>query len=165
MVLADRLAPQSCHGDGYALDQPPALPSETLIADLLRWIGGATGYDITAALAKPPEIDFCITGEVIPYEDDIMTVPDDLRAAYDWPNRRILLVRPWTADDPRDRAALLHELIHHVQLLNRSYECPQAPEWEAYKLQEAWLAENRIEAGFDWLVIYMASRCPRDHHP
>ena len=165
VVLADRLAPQSCQGDGEALALPPTLPSAALVAELLHWIDAATSYDIAAALANPPEISFCSKGESIRYEDDILIVPNDLRAAYDWPNRRILLVQPWSADNPRDRSALLHELVHHVQLLNRGFDCPQASEWETYKLQDAWLTENDVESGFDWLLIYMASRCPRDHHP
>jgi hypothetical protein len=60
---------------------------------------------------------------------------------------------------------LLHELIHHVQLANRDYECLEQPEWEAYQLQEAFLAEHGIASGFDWLQIYFLSQCPRDIHP
>jgi hypothetical protein len=60
---------------------------------------------------------------------------------------------------------LLHELVHAVQFDNRSWDCLGAPEWQAYKMQEAWLAEHGISADFDWLLIYMQSRCPRDIHP
>jgi len=38
-------------------------------------------------------------------------------------------------------------------------------EWEAYKLQEAWLAEQGLASGFDWPQIFLLSRCPWDVHP
>ena len=165
-ILADRSAPGECKGDTIAPleDNAPTLPAD-LVPGLLHWIARATDYEITNSLANPPSIAFCAKGDVILYESGLITVPHDLRAAYDLVEERILLVRPWDPDNPRDRSALLHELIHHVQLKNRIWECPQAPEWQAYKLQEAWLAEQGIEAEFDWLAIYIRSKCPRDIHP
>lgn len=67
--------------------------------------------------------------------------------------------------NPRDVSILLHELTHHVLFTNRSYACLQESEWEAYKLQEAYLEENEIASGFGWLQIYFLSKCPSDIHP
>lgn len=99
------------------------------------------------------------------YEETRVLVDEHLRAVYDWPHQRVLIVAPWDAENPRDVSVLLHELVHHVQLADRAWPRLQAPEWEAYTLQERWLEERGIESGFDWLQIYFLSRCPRDIHP
>ena len=136
---------------------PPAL-----VIDLLGWIAASTEYDTSG---KPPQITFALKGDTILYESGTAVIVDTLHGAYDWPNRRIILVLPWDRGDPRDVSVLLHELTYHVQLSNRNYEYLERPEWEAYKLQEAYLAENEIDLGFDWLEIYFMSKCPRDIHP
>ena len=79
--------------------------------------------------------------------------------------RRIHLVRPWGAANARDQSRLLHELIHDVQFQNKSWECPNATEWEAYKLHEEWLQQHGINPNFNWFAIQMRARCPRDIHP
>lgn len=160
----------ACAAPGQPGAQPadcpdPSRPSADLVEELLGWIEARTDYDVAAARAAPPEILFCQTGDSIEYEGNDILVEPGLRAAYDLTSQRIFLVLPWDPDDPRHVSALLHELVHHVQLLNRAWECPEATEWEAYDLQAQWLAENRIDPGFDWLWIYMISRCPRDIHP
>ena len=133
-----------------------------LVIDLLGWIAAATEYDTTG---KPPQVTFAQTGDIIHYESGTAIIDTTWHGAYDMPNRRIILVRPWNSGDLRDVAVLLHELTHHVQLSNRNYQCLEQPEWEAYKLQEAYLAENEIASGFDWMQIYFMSKCPRDIHP
>jgi len=143
----------------------PAPPPVALVEELTRWIGDQTDYDISQTLEDPPDISFCDTGDVITYEGHDLLVDETLRAAYDLSDRHIFLVAPWQADNPEHVSALLHELIHDVQLLNRKWDCLGAPEWEAYKLQEKWLAERGIDPGFDWLRIFFLSRCPRDIHP
>ena len=161
----------SIPGAGNATDQtsePEALAfdnSEKLIRGLIEWIGRNTSYDIERSLANPPSISFCDTGETIEYEAMEIVVDAQLRAAYDAKIRHVFLVRPWDASDTMDQSRLLHELIHDVQYLNRGWNCLQEPEWETYKLQEMWLAQNGLDANFDWLQIFFASRCPRDIHP
>ena len=140
-------------------------PPRDMVTELTHWIGENTNYDISRTLQEPPRVSFCKTGEAIVYEGDEMIVDPRLKAAYDLSERRIFLVLPWDAGDPRDASALLHELIHDIQLLNRDWPCLGAPEWEAYKLQAAWLREQGVESDFDWLHIYMRARCPRDIHP
>ncbi len=122
-------------------------PSPGQVRALLGWIGRNAGYDVGPALADPPAIRFCSTGETIEYEDRRVVVDRRLRAAYDVERRAIDLVRPWRPDDVRDRGTLLHELIHHVQLTSRAWSCWGKAEWQAYKLQEAWLAEQGVEFG------------------
>jgi hypothetical protein len=145
-------------------DCPPDAPG-ALVRRLLGWLAAHSDYDTGRAAADPPEIRFCRSGEVIRYEGHDILVEPDLRAAFDLRARRIYLVLPWRADDPRNVSALLHELIHDVQFAARDWPCPQATEWEAYRLQAAWLEEQGIDPGFDWFGIHMRARCPGDVHP
>lgn len=140
-----------------------AAPDASVIEDLVRWIGRHTHYDISRTLANAPEISFCSAGDVIAYESNDLLVDEKLKAAYDLKSRRIFLVLPWTASRGEDLSVLLHELIHDVQLHNRTWECSQQTEWEAYRLQAAWLAENGIEANFNWAEILIRSRCLGEH--
>ena len=55
--------------------------------------------------------------------------------------------------------------IHRAQFHARDWPCPAAAEPEAYRLQEAWLAERGIDPGFEWVEIYLHARCPSDRHP
>ncbi|MEM8797950.1 MAG: DUF6647 family protein [Pseudomonadota bacterium] len=140
-------------------------PTHETIIELYEWIEAKTDYDLSKPKAEPPEILFCAVGEDIPYEDRRMVVePNDL-GVYDPINRRIYLVGSWSETRLEDVAVLLHELVHDVQFVNRTWECPNQSEWEAYKLHELWLSEKGIDAGFDWTRIYFRSKCPRDIHP
>ena len=158
-----------------AADDPPSAvcpgfvaPKEVpaaLVADLLAWIGGNSGYGIPPAELPPLEVSFCLPGSVVPYEGAELLVQPDLRGVYDLQAGRIYLVLPWSATSPRDVSVLLHELIHHVQFASRSWPCPQAAEWEAYRLQAQWLEAQELEPGFDWFQIWRLSRCPGSVHP
>jgi len=136
-----------------------------VVVELLTWIEAHTDYDVSASLAEPPSIGFCRHGDVIDYEGQSLNVDPDLGGAYDMERRHIYLAQPWDASNVRNLGTLLHELIHDVQYRNRDWPCWQKTEWEAYKLQESWLAEKGLSAGFDWALILMLSHCPQGHHP
>ena len=142
----------------------PLVP-RAVISDLVKWIGDHTDYNISKTLMEPPSVRFCDQDTQIYYEGEMVIVDPMLRAAYDMRDRHIYLVRPWKVSSAKDLSTLLHELIHDVQYLNRNWPCKEKPEWEAYKLQEAWLSEQGVESEFNWLKIFMLSRCPRDIHP
>jgi len=142
----------------------PLIP-EAVISDLVKWIGDHTDYNISKTLMEPPSVSFCDEDDEIYYEGEMIIVDPMLRAAYDMRDRHIYLVRPWKLSSVKDLSTLLHELIHDVQYLDRNWPCKEEPEWEAYKLQEAWLSEQGVESEFNWLQIFMLSRCPRDIHP
>lgn len=173
-LLAEIPQPAECSGSFIETFALPTAPDTTVAlqraaADLMPhftdWIETETDYDVDIIKNSPPEVVFCDIGETIEYEDKDFEVPSDLRAAYDLPANRIFLVQPWVATNIEDQSALLHELIHAVQLSGRYWPCIQAPEWEAYRLQDLWLRQNGISDTFDWMLIYFLSRCPRDHHP
>lgn len=49
----------------------------------------------------------------------------------------------WDADSPVAQSYLVHELVHHAQLLSRKqYPCHAAKEREAYMMQNQWLTEH-----------------------
>ena len=127
---------------------------------LIGWIALKTDYDLSSVYRDPPEIVFCQVGEFVEYEAEGLLVDEILAAVYDLSRRRIYLVQPWTAEEPFDLSVLLHELIHAVQLDNRDWPCPGAPEWEAYTLQSHWLQEQGIMPNLDWDTIYKLSQCP-----
>jgi hypothetical protein len=133
---------------------------QALYADLVGWIALHTVYDVARTWYEPPEIVFCAVGEVIDYEGRDLLVDPALRAAFDLPARRILIVLPWSPDGLIDRSILLHELIHDVQLHSREWDCLGAPEWEAYRLQDLWLQEHGVILPFDWPAIRRLSECP-----
>ena len=131
-----------------------------LVSDLIGWIALNTDYDVSLVYHEPPLITFCEVGDLVPYEDVDLLVEPALRAAYDLRVRRIHLVEPWSPDEPFDVSVLLHELIHDVQLANREWECVNAPEFEAYWLQDRWLSERGVRVEFNWVAIARHSLCP-----
>lgn len=145
-------------------DVPDELET-SLIDSLLDWVELNTQYDVSKTRQDPPILDFCKVGELIEYEGLQIMVDAGLNAAYDSHRRTINIVGSWNPDSTWDQSILLHELVHDVQLQNREWYCLQQPEWEAYRLQDAWLQQQGMQSGFDWLYIYFLSRCPRDHHP
>lgn len=152
---------------GVLSDQPPSesIVTDTMIRELIAWIGRNSDYDVSHSLNDPPDVSFCATGDIIEYEGEDVIVDEHLKAAYDLKAHRIFLVSPWRISDAMDVSGLLHELFHEVQFRSRDWACIQEPEWEAYKLQEKWLREQGFEPEFDWLRIRLISKCFRDIHP
>ncbi|NDE90243.1 MAG: hypothetical protein EB059_03770 [Alphaproteobacteria bacterium] len=70
----------------------------------------------------------------------------------------------WDAGDARTVSFLVHELVHHAQLVGgRPYACNNAKEWEAYKLQNMWLAEHGLPSAVDERWIAHMSNCGVDY--
>lgn len=149
----------------FSSTNDPPVPI-TLLHELLHWIDGHTDYDVSAFLDQAPTVRFCQRGEQILYEGKTLKVEQHLRGLYDKPDSSIILVKPWDASSPTDVSTLLHELIHMVQYHHKDWLCWQRTEWEAYKLQDAWLKERGLDPHFNWLQIQMLSNCnPHDIHP
>ena len=136
-----------------------------VVAELINWIGEHTHYDISPTLADPPSVIFSDAGQEILYEGRHLVLSSSFRAVYDVETRNIYLRRPWIFSNIFDKSTLLHELVHDVQYQNRIWSCAGKSEWQAYKLQEAWLLERGVESGFNWVQILIQSRCPHDVHP
>ena len=152
-----------CPAAGGACPAPlPMSVPDAVTEALAEWIEAHSDYTLPQGA---PAIFMCQSGEVITYEGHDLLVDSDLRAAYDLVEDRIFLVAPWSEDDPMQLSSLLHELIHRAQFHARDWPCPAAAEPEAYRLQEAWLAERGVDPGFEWVEIYLHARCPSDRHP
>ena len=143
-----------------------ALPIKALKISLLEWIGENSDYDVSSIITNPPVVHFCERGRPFTYEGKVINFDETIRGIYDETTKEICLAKPWDASNTEDIGVLLHELAHHVQFENRLWLCGQKTEWQAYKLQEAWLQERDIDPEFNWVYIYMSSSCsPRDIHP
>lgn len=152
--------------DGFAYTSSTEAELQSVVADLLEWIGEHSKYDVAGPLDDPPQISFCECGEIIEYEGRSITVHEGVKGIYDLQVNRITLVRPWDRRDLLNVSTLLHELVHVVQYHSREWPCWHATEWQAYKLQEQWLMERRIDPGFNWVEIRLLSSCTRrDIHP
>lgn len=145
------------------LSEPHDLAEEA--ARLLAWIGAHSDLPIAPVMADLPAVRFCDVGEIVPYEAGDIEVHDRLKGAYDAVHNVIYLVGPWTGETELDRSVLLHELVHAAQMRGPPFPCTAAMEWDAYRLQEAYLAERGIDPGFNWFAIHMLSRCPDLVHP
>ncbi|KZY39677.1 hypothetical protein A3731_10430 [Roseovarius sp. HI0049] len=88
------------------------------------------------------------------------------RGLYDPDTQTIYLVRPWSMRNPQDVSVLLHELAHHRQATAQHWYCPGQQELPAYRLQEAWLAEQGARIRINWIAATLAGGCtPHDFHP
>jgi hypothetical protein len=159
-----RSGPMDQKGVDEAVDGG-SMVSEAILSKLIGWIGDRTNYDISRALHHLPTVSFCDPESEISYEGETIIVDPMIGAAYDMEVRHIHLVRPWSPSNTRDLSTLLHELVHDIQYLNRTWSCNGEPEWEAYKLQEAWLEEQGVRSDFNWPQILLLSSCRRDIHP
>ncbi|MBV8060990.1 MAG: hypothetical protein JO126_00210 [Alphaproteobacteria bacterium] len=66
----------------------------------------------------------------------------------------------WDPESVRAQSYVLHELVHHAQLLSdRTYACHDAKEREAYTLQNQWLAEHGEEPAVTQEFIDKISSC------
>lgn len=80
-------------------------------------------------------------------------------AAY-LPGRIIVNNVTWDEESVRMQSYLVHELVHHAQLMSRrTYPCAQAKEREAYTLQNQWLVEHGESPIYGQSWIDAMSRC------
>lgn len=134
-----------------------------IVQGLEQWLDHASPYP---ARMEIPGIVFVDSDEAHTMRARSGRLGGRLRGIYAATTATIYLVRPWSPRDPRDVSVLLHELVHHRQVTARHWYCDTAQEWDAYKLQERWLAEQGLDAGFYWPAILLEASCtPRDIHP
>lgn len=137
---------------------------EGLIAEFASWIAENSDY---AVAERPVRAVALVTkGETVGTGERQVSLGNRTRGHYDEATGTIYIVRPWFPADPYDQSVLLHEMVHHMQVGAKHWYCPQAQEWDAYRLQEAWLEERGLESNFHWASILLESSCAvRDHHP
>jgi hypothetical protein len=133
----------------------------SLIAIYIAWIVAQTGL---LAPDHPP-IHFVTAAEMAMRHGSPENSRLELQALYNRNEGSIYLPQEWLPIDLRQKSALLHELVHHVQRFNKvELPCLAALERQAYDLQIKWLREQGVDDPYDViktneLGIYMVSVC------
>ena len=144
-------------------DQHRVSTIDALMLSLEKWLDRESPYP---RRTDPVTVRLIRTGEAMPWSALVNYSNSTRRGYYDPQSSTIYLVEPWSADNPHDVSVLLHELVHHRQQIAGNWECPNAQELPAYRLQDKWLAELGLKARVNWLAVLIESSCsPRDIHP
>ena len=135
---------------------------DVIIAGLIAWIVMHTGF----ASPDPPRV--VLVSESTMLEKAFHSRKPRalrLRGLYVHDHSTIYLPETWNASNLRDVSDLLHELVHHVQRVNKvSVPCKAALERLAYDLQLRWLREQGVEDPYkiidtNDLAIFLLSSC------
>ena len=131
-----------------------------LVAAFLIWIAGQTGL----AMPAPPPVVLISEGRL----NELASGRSDVgqfRGLYNREEGIVYLPESWNPADIRNRATLLHELVHHVQIFNKvPVQCPAQLEVQAYDVTIKWLREQGIQDPYEVLkidecVIALISMC------
>lgn len=129
-----------------------------LILSFLTWIAIETGL----AIAPPPTILQIPTQEIHTKSGRHFGAV----ALYMRETATVYLPVGWNSAALYDRATLLHELVHHMQEINRvPSQCNAERERQAYDLTRKWLSEQGVADPYaflnmDELTITILSLCP-----
>jgi hypothetical protein len=144
-------------------DQCRVSAIDALMLSLENWLDRESLYP---RRTDPVTVSLIRASEATPWSGRLNYSNSARRGYYDPQSSTIYLVEPWSADNPQDVSVLLHELVHHRQQVARKWECPNAQELPAYRLQHKWLVERGLKARVNWLAVLIESSCsPRDVHP
>ncbi len=130
---------------------------DSLVATLIMWIAIQTGLNAP----KPPRIVQLPAAQIASMTDGRAN-PE---AIYIYGERTNYFPKAWTPDTLRNRATLVHELVHHVLKMNNiQAPCERAYEAESYRLEFAWLHEQGIDDPYEFLqtnelAIILRSAC------
>lgn len=88
----------------------------------------------------------------------------NIQAFYDIRRRTIFLTKEWHPKNPKDLSVLVHEMVHHLQNLDkRTFACPAEREKLAYQAQETWLGlfQTSLETEFeiDAFTLLVSTKC------
>ena len=128
-----------------------------IIVELIDWIVVRTGW----TKKENPTINLVPLVEFI-----AMCGNGQTKACFSRQGRIVFLPQTWDAKNLRDRAALLHELVHYLQVLNSiEAKCTAAYEKDAYRLTIDWLQQNSVLDPYELLnidkfTIGIYSACP-----
>jgi len=107
------------------------------VATLVAWVEHATQVRIPEA----PVIT--ASGRILKTALGLEGVQAARSVAAYLPGQVIINNIVWDPESPTAQSYLVHELVHHAQLLSgKYYPCHEAKEREAYTLQNRWLVEH-----------------------
>jgi hypothetical protein len=111
--------------------------SSESVASLVAWVERATKVQIPEA----PIVT--ASGKILKTALGLEGVQAARSIAAYLPGQIIINNIVWDPESPTAQSYLVHELVHHAQLLSgKSYPCHDAKEREAYTLQNRWLVEH-----------------------
>jgi hypothetical protein len=124
---------------------------ETIAAALLAWLVSKTGLAVSDAprLMRVPK--YQMVELAYGQKPPLLTSVSGL---YDPKTSTIYLLDSWDDANLLDRSTLVHELAHHLQVMNKVPTlCFNAYERQAIELQLAWLREQGVEDPYAFLRI------------
>lgn len=103
---------------------------------LAKWIQANSNINIHVVY---PKFEFITQKEINKRSNSAL----ETVAMYHKIKHVIVLNKNFDLRNPSDISALLHEMIHHYQAMNKmNYNCSDLREYAAYKLQKKWIEEN-----------------------
>jgi hypothetical protein len=157
---ADELAVKPKHFGGIQNDR---VISPKLVAGLIAWITSKTGWTVSDA----PPVRFVSEAQLreMYFGGSVGSDNIQVHAIYSDEDHTVYLPDKWNPESLFDRSALLHELVHHLQVSNGvKANCPAEYGKQAFHLQIDWLHEQGIEDPYEFLkiderYIFYSSRC------
>lgn len=169
MLLAMPIDVPSFRKGAFATELSPTAkprfsPSPETVSRLTAWIVARTGW----VAKEPPTIRFASSAQLgkLYYGEDNGPGQISIKGLYEFSTHVITLSDSWNQDDLRDLSYLLHELVHHLQILNNvEVPCENAYDIDAYHLQFDWLREQGIRdpkafLGTNDVVQFSTAQCP-----
>ena len=138
-VVVEPSATLTKMGPGEAPSHSPAAAADFLLNAIVTWL--ATNFELPA-IYNHPRIAFAPAQKIASLRYG--TADNDggrqVMGVYVDRSKTIYLPQGWTGRAPAELSVLVHELVHHLQNLDkRDYDCPEAREKLAYDAQEKWL--------------------------
>jgi hypothetical protein len=129
-----------------------AAERDRLADEHIRWIAGKTGWKTVAR----PQIETRSESELATMFFGGTTGSDSAGplALYAREQHVVFLSDRLVFNALSDESILLHELVHHLQVANGiHFECREAEEGQAYRLQIDWLKEHGIQDPYRMLGL------------
>jgi hypothetical protein len=128
--------------------------SADFVAPLMKWVAAHTNVRVPSLPTVIASRELMVAKIGDPHRQSALA-----RALY-VPGQVVIDDSFWDPNDVQSVSFLVHELVHHAQLYRGiAYACNNTKEYEAYRLQNAWLAEHGESPVVDETWIAKMSRC------
>lgn len=148
---------------GAARADATGKPAELLLDAIVTWL--SANFDLPANYDHP-RIAFVPAAEIAALRFGLAGAEgqNQVVAVYVDRTRTIFLRQDWSSRTPAGLSVLVHELVHHLQHLDRRvYDCPQQREKLAYDAQAKWLGlfgrSLKQEFHIDAMTLKVATAC------
>jgi hypothetical protein len=155
--------PRQSSAAGPRPDEIANKQTDLLLNAIVTWL--AANFDLPANYDHPTiELAPAKTIAALRFGAAGTSGQSDVVAVYVDRTRTIVLPQDWTGRTPAELSVLVHELVHHLQDLDkRTYNCPQLREKLAYDAQEKWLGlfgrNLESEFGIDAMTLLVGTAC------